>query len=182
MTTVDDVTRWLYSLESVSKAVVLEGEVREALFDEEASVGTSSGMALDNEALRDARDRDCNIAVIPSGTGRFPFDEGFSSILMKDQSDRVCGFQVHSEEERARLDADARFVWLSDDFALDTSIDCGDVRFVLPSVPVHALEEATGARDAVICFPSPSTVRMALRVMAPDMPDTTPVFVVSFRI
>ena len=182
VTGIHEVLDWLSSLDAVEKAVLLEGDVREALLSEEGSVGTQSGMPFVNAALADARSRRFNVAVMLGDEGALPIDWGFSSILMKGENGEVCGFEVHSEEERARIDAEGRYVWLSEDFVMDPNLDFGQVHMELPSVPFSVLEQETGARDAVILICSPSTVTTARGLLAPELPEKTSVFVVSFNL
>ena len=182
MTDVQKVLDWLSSLDAVEKAVLLEGDVREAVLSEEGSVGTQSGMPMVNAALADARSRGFNVAVMLGDEGALPIDGNFSSILMKGENEEVCGFEVHSEEERARIDAEGRYFWLSDDFVVDPNLDFGQVHVELPSVPFPALERETGATDAVILICSPSTVGLVRSMLAPELPEKTSVFIVSFNL
>ena len=171
---------WLRTFSAVTVASPLEGDFREAVLGEEGSVGTTSGIELVNESLQDAHQRSHSIVIVIGKKGEFPFVKGFNSILMKDAQGNVCGFEVHSEDEKRRIDADDRYFWLSTDFAVDTSVDFATAKFVLPSVPFPNLEEATGVRDAVMMICSPSTVQLILQRLEPEHPDYS-AFVISYN-
>lgn len=171
---------WLKARKPALAVRPLDKSMCEALFSEEMSVGTQSGAPLENESLVVSLTRSKHVAVFLDRAGDLLVRDKFHSIYMKDAYDNIIGYDVNDEEEKEALKNNPDYIWLSDNFVLKLYTEVCEARFVLPANPYPEMEENTGARNTIIMFPCPSTVRMAIQMCGMDFTMDTPMVIISY--
>jgi hypothetical protein len=152
----ESVLKKIRSREGVAHAFLLEGDALREALDEEAGVGTMSGMPMENRALAECLRKE--VAICMFCTGIFEESEASEHIMiMEDSGGNVVGHDV-SDEMIPLYKEDPEVFWLCDDFVMyPCKASIGDMKMVLLPKKIRSLGEADGVREPVILYPATTT-------------------------
>lgn len=144
----------LKAVGSVVDAFELTPDVCREAFDEEGTVGCSSGFPLENEALAVSEKLRHHVLVVYGDM----FDEVHdSSVEMRDGSGRRVGW-IAEDKDIPELSKRGDLIVMSGNFVVTEDFaELKDVHMVLPVQHLGVIGEAEGVKGQIAMFPSPST-------------------------
>jgi len=176
MTSVPRVLDKLRAIPSVERAEELGESLFTRMCGEESEVSTSSGMPLENRALKETMSRREHVCVL---FGK-PFDTpDHHEVLMMNEKDQIVGFDVPAGM-RSKYEGREDLVWMSEDFAMDPNSIGGEIRVVLVAQELSCIGKEDGAERPVAMYPSPSTDMLLRSALSFDRSGKYATAVVSF--
>ncbi len=138
----------------VQKVEPLDNDIIDKIKEEDLSVGTSFGMAIDNQALYDCFSKDFVLCVYAN----YSFQHSVNStMMMKDSNGNVVGHDISEVQIKEYQDKED-LVWLSDNFVLYPNVDMNeDLRLVMMPQEYRGFSYEDGVSEATIFYPMPST-------------------------
>ncbi|MDR3282765.1 MAG: hypothetical protein LBS92_04050 [Candidatus Methanoplasma sp.] len=144
------------SRECVTYAFLLEGDALREALEEEAGVGTLSGMPMENRALAECLGKEVAVCMFCNGV----FEQSSASehiMVMEDGRGNVVGHDV-SKEMAVVFKDDPEVFWLCDDFVMYPGrASIGDIKMVMLPKRIRSLGESDGVRNPVILYPATTT-------------------------
>ena len=172
MPVLEEVLRYIGSLDSVEKAIVMDDTLSNRILAIERTIRTRTNQGYRNLGYEEAVKRKHRICVFHT--------EGFAlsktvRVKLVTASGTMLGMLL-TPEEIPEYQAMSNTVWLSNDFVLfNDAVGEGEEVFVLSPYDVHELESAVkGCRDAVGASPTMSSDLILKSVIG--VPPNRPVY------
>ncbi len=155
----DEVVSLLLAQPETVAAAVMDREAEEEALGEEYTVGTSSGMPLDNQALKAALKKHAFVCLAFREPLRF---SDAHTMQMVGEDGKIIGFDIRLED-RHLYEERPDVVWLSDDFPLFTGGDMPLGQATMVMLPQHLACLDGKLPDHVVVVPATTVDRLLRR-------------------